>query len=95
MKGDHLAPNSTTLKRNVTNWLVESVGLDSQRKQVKSLSVSSSCTCKNVFSMSAEKAQLCWRKQNRIEQRSLRKGGLELRQLFRLGELGDCLQLQS
>ena len=83
------------LKQNVTNGLFGSAGLESQRKRVKFLSASSKCTCKNAFSMSEEKAILCRRKRMRMAQRSLRNGGPGLRQLFKLGKSGDCLQLQS
>ena len=95
INGEKVSPNSTTLKRNVTNGLFGSTGLESQRKRVKSLSVSSMCTCKNAFSISEEKAMLCWRKRMRMAQRSLRNGGPRLRQSFKLDKSGDCLQLQS
>jgi len=36
MNGEHVALNSTTLKRNVTNGLLGLAGLESQRKHVKS-----------------------------------------------------------
>ena len=57
MKGEHIAPNNTTLKRN-TNWLLESARLESQRICVKSLSTSSDVHVKMPF-LCLQKMQSC------------------------------------
>ena len=53
MKGELVDPKRTALKRKVLNLLSGLAGSESQRNLVTSLSLSSSLTGRNAFSMSA------------------------------------------
>ena len=95
MKGELVHPNKTTLKRYVHKGLSRSLGSDSHRNLVTSLSFSSSWMCRNAFSMSLDTAYLPFLNRISISETSVTSGGVDSKQSFRQGESADCRQLQS
>ena len=95
MNGEHVAPKSTDLNLYVVSLLSVSFMSLNHKKRVTSRSLSSSCTCRNAFSMSVHTANLCRRNLVRILVRSLSCGGVDSKQSLRLGESLFWRQLQS